>query len=360
MNTLLSRLVLQSFRSYSSLELSFNKSFVILHGPNGAGKTNILEAISLFTPGKGMRKADFKEIQQQNSTKPWAVSMEINGNALGTGMADMEAKKRLWILNNEPMRGQKTLNDLVRLFWLTPETDRLFLDSPSKRRQFIDRMIFVIHPEHAVVVKAYEHAVKERLNLLVNGGDAAWIEKVEVHVAENGLKMAQARAEFLKILPFDESLMTYMEGAAENILSVDAYLSELRKYRPRDAASGMTLFGPHRSDMQVVYVPKSQKAAHCSTGEQKMLLAKMVIAFLKYLQANLTIPLLLLFDDVISHLDFDNRVLLFKQLLELQNCNNKSDLIQVFFTSTESDAFEPIKDHTDYFAVNHSQIRTSL
>lgn len=360
MNAILSRLVLQNFRSYASLDMSFTKPFVVLHGANGAGKTNILEAISLFTPGKGMRKAEFREIQQQNSSMPWAVSMQINGNTLGTGVADMEAKKRLWVLNNEPMRGQKTLNDLLRLFWLTPETDRLFLDSPSKRRQFIDRMIFVMFPEHAATVKAYEHSVKERLNLLVNGGDSAWIDKVEAHVAEHGLKMAKKRSEFLKVLPFDESLTAFMEGAVEKIESAEDYLNELRKYRPRDAASGMTLFGSHKSDMQVIYLPKNQKAENCSTGEQKMLLAKMVIAFLKYLQINLTIPLLLLFDDVISHLDFDNRVLLFQQLLELQSCKNKSDLIQVFFTSTESGAFKPIEAHADFFAVNNSQIRTSL
>ena len=260
MNAILSRLVLQNFRSYASLDMSFTKPFVVLHGANGAGKTNILEAISLFTPGKGMRKAEFREIQQQNSSMPWAVSMQINGNTLGTGVADMEAKKRLWVLNNEPMRGQKTLNDLLRLFWLTPETDRLFLDSPSKRRQFIDRMIFVMFPEHAATVKAYEHSVKERLNLLVNGGDSAWIDKVEAHVAEHGLKMAKKRSEFLKVLPFDESLTAFMEGAVEKIESAEDYLNELRKYRPRDAASGMTLFGSHKSDMQVIYLPKNQKA----------------------------------------------------------------------------------------------------
>lgn len=353
MKAILSRIFLQNFRSYKNLDLNFTKPFVVLHGPNGAGKTNILEAISLFTPGKGMRKADLKEMQNDESDQPWAVSLKIDDNVIGTGITALDARKRIWMLNNEHMRSQKTLNELLRLFWLTPETDRLFLDSPSKRRQFIDRMIFVLHPEYANVVKAYEYAVKERLNLLTNHySDHNWIKQLELTIADNGLKIIETRSNFLKELPLDIEITAGMEGASENTKTRDEYLAELEKYRPRDGASGMTLFGPHRSDMGVTYIPKNQKAANCSTGEQKMILAKLIIAFLKHLQQHLTVPLLLLFDDVISHLDFSNRVLLFEQLLTLNNFKDNNTMIQVFFTSTENAAFESIKSYADFFEIN--------
>lgn len=361
MHSALSKLILQSFRSYENLSLSFSKPFVVLYGSNGAGKTNILEAISLFTPGKGMRKAEFKEIQKQDSNIPWAVSIKVNENTIGTGVTAADAKKRIWFLNNEPMRTQKTLNDILRLFWITPETDRLFLDSPSKRRQFVDRMVFVLNPEHLNDLKIYEHAVKERLHILTNNtADSSWLDQLEIKIAEFGLKISKTRSLFISQLPFDNSIKAFMNGPVEKMLDTNEYLQELKKYRPRDAASGMTLFGAHKSDLNVTYLSKSQEAANCSTGEQKMILAKIIVAFLKHLQQYLTIPLLLLFDDVISHLDFSNRVLLFEQLLTLMNTKNNSSMIQVLFTSTEPDAFKAIEEHADFFEINQSKLGNSL
>lgn len=358
---MIQRLQLQSFRSYHQLILEINKPFVVFAGPNGSGKTNILEAISLFTPGRGLRKADLSELQQHDSTYPWAASITINDYSLGTGISDINTKKRLWHLNSEPLKSQKTLNDILRLFWLTPETDRLFLDTPSVRRHFIDRMIFVLWPEHATVLKTYEHATKERLKLLEANADTAWLSNVEEHIATAGLQMHKNRQAFLELLPLDDYLKASMRGTAENLDTQtdekEYYLKQLFQNRPRDAAAGMTTFGPHRSDLEIFYTPKNQLAGKCSTGEQKMILSKFLMSFLKYLLENISIPLILLFDDVISHLDFANRVLLFKEIVELQQQISNKGMLQVFFTGTHLNAFETIFPYAQCFEVDPSQVK---
>lgn len=326
------------------------------------GKTNILEAISLFTPGRGLRKAELIELQQHNTDTPWGASISVNDYNLGTGVRAVGLSKRIWLLNQEPLKSQKILNDILRLFWLTPETDRLFLDTPSTRRQFIDRMIFTLKPEHAVVLKAYEHATKERLRLLESQADATWLGKVEEHIVDAGLTMQKNRAAFLNRLPFDEALTAHMQGSAELLANQDGakedYLKQLFQNRLRDGASGMTLFGPHRSDLEVVYLLKNQLAAKCSTGEQKMLLSKLLIAFLKYLLEHVNNPVILLFDDVISHLDFANRVLLFEQLIRLQQRTDNKGMLQVFFTGSDFAAFAAMLPYSQCFEVDNSQVRT--
>lgn len=358
---MIKRLQLQSFRSYQELILEINKPFVIFAGPNGMGKTNILEAISLFTPGRGLRKAELSELQKNDSSLPWVASVNVDDYRLGTGISAVDAKKRIWLLNQEPLKSQKTLNDILRLFWLTPETDRLFLDTPSVRRQFIDRMIFVLWPEHTAALKAYEHATKERHKLLETKADSSWVSKVEEHIVEAGLKMQKNRADFLNLLPFDESLSAKMQGTAELLLHdnnpKDFYLKQLLQNRLRDEMSGMTLFGPHRSDLEMIYKAKNQLAQKCSTGEQKILLSKLLIAFLKYLLQQVNTPVILLFDDVISHLDFANRVLLFEKLIKLQQQTDNKGTLQVFFTGTDIKAFEAILNYSQYFEVDNSQVR---
>ena len=231
---MIQRLQLQSFRSYNQLIIDINKPFVVFSGSNGAGKTNVLEAISLFTPGRGLRKAELLELQQLESISPWAASITVNGYSLGTGVSDVGLKKRLWHLNQEPLKSQKILNDILRLFWLTPETDRLFLDTPSVRRHFIDRMIFVLWPEHTAVLKAYEHSTKERLRLLEMNADAVWISNVEEHIVTAGIQMQKNRSSFLELLPLDESLKAAMRGAAEFLETEDDakdyYLKQLLLY----------------------------------------------------------------------------------------------------------------------------------
>ena len=360
---MIQRLQLQSFRSYKNLILEISHSFVVFSGSNGIGKTNIIEAISLFTPGRGLRKAELIELQQHNTNVPWGVSIAIDDYTLGTGVSAVGLKKRVWLINQEPLKSQKILNDILRLFWLTPETDRLFLDTPSTRRQFIDRMIFVLWPEHANTLKIYEHATKERLRLLESQADNAWISKIEEHIADSGLKIQKNRAEFLKLLPFDEFLTARMHGNVENLTdnfdgnnqfnnSKEYYLKQLFHNRVRDGASGMTTFGPNRSDLDVTYILKNQLASKCSTGEQKMLLSKLLIAFLKYLLEHVNIPVILLFDDVISHLDFANRVLLFEQLISLQQQTDNKGKLQVFFTGTSLKAFEAIMPDSQCFEVD--------
>ena len=174
--------------------------------------------------------------------------------------------------------------------------------------------------------------------------------------------MQKNRADFLSLLPFDDSLTAQMQGTAESLLAhadtKEFYLKQLLQNRLRDGAAGMTLFGPHRSDLEVTYIVKNQSAQKCSTGEQKMLLSKLLIAFLKYLLKQINNPVILLFDDVISHLDFANRVLLFEQLLRLQQQTDNKGMLQVFFTGTDLKAFEAIANYSQSFEVDNSQVRT--
>jgi DNA replication and repair protein RecF len=367
------RLLLANFRSYASGNIDVSGRPVVLAGPNGAGKTNILDAISLLSPGRGLRGATLGEHTRRGPSAPggalWAVAATIarSGESyeIGTGLAlgPNGGERRKVHLNGAPSNNAADLADVVQMAWLTPAMDRLFIEGAGGRRKFLDRLVFGFTPEHARNATRYETAMRERARLLKYGPrDPAWLDGLEAEMANAGIAVSIARAEAIERLnralsargeagAFPSARLT-LRGEADTLLagSEDAaseFQSRFRQARIRDAESGRTTFGPHRSDLSVRHVQKRTDAAECSTGEQKALLIAIVLAHawesshLKQGRA----PILLL-DEVAAHLDSKRRAALFEEILALG--------AQAWMTGTDMEMFAPLKTKADLFAVADS------
>ena len=348
------------FRSYAKAELALDGRPVFLVGPNGAGKTNLLEAISLFTPGRGLRGAALAELGRrlpgEGQGRAWAVSAAVRAagedTQLGTGVEQAGAARRTVRIAGETVPPGR-LADHLRQVWLTPAQDRLFLEGAAERRRFFDRLVFAAIPRHAAHAQAYERALRERMRLLTDEAtppDTAWLEALEARLAEAGALMAEARATTLLALqaeidargqrPFPQALLTLtgeweqQAGAGASIPDLEARLAAaLAAARPRDAAAGRALTGPHRGDLAVVHAEKDRPAGECSTGEQKALILNLVLAQAARLARAEGQPApLLLLDEVAAHLDARRRAALFDEIEALG--------LQAFLTGTDEALFE--------------------
>lgn len=363
------RLALSDFRSYAALELALDPRPVVLTGANGAGKTNLLEAVSLLTPGKGLRGADMAELPRGGGDGAWAVAATLRAGGAeieaGTGCEPGAARRKVR-LNHAPASGPQALAEAFRVLWLTPAMDRLFLESAGGRRRFLDRLALALDPAHAAHGAAYEQAARERLKLVNEGrADAQWLDALERTMAEHGAALAAGRGETVRRLnaelsarangPFpaahlalDGDIDRWLEdgpaAAAEDRLAV-----ALRASRARDADAGRTLTGPQRSDLRVTHVAKSAPAARCSTGEQKALLLAIVLAnarLQRRLGERLT-PVLLL-DEVAAHLDSVRRAALFDEIGALG--------AQAWMTGTDAALFAPLGASAQAFAVEAAHL----
>ena len=357
----LRRLILTQFRSYERAELAFDGRPVFLFGPNGAGKTNLLEAISLLAPGRGLRNAAIAELGRREPDgalgAAWAVAADIEGDEgvarVGAGVEGPGAARRQVRLDGEAVPPGR-LADLVRLVWLTPQQDRLFLEAASDRRRFFDRLVFAAEPRHAAHVTAYERALRERTRLLADGPpDAAWLTALEARMAQAGARMAMARTQTLAALqaeidareggPFPRARLG-LSGDWERLAADGAQADSLELAlaeafaagRERDAAAGRALSGPHRGDLTVVHVAKGRAAAECSTGEQKALILNLVLAQAARLsRAKSTPNPIVLLDEVAAHLDPVRRAALFDEIEALG--------LQAFLTGTDETLFNDLK-----------------
>ena len=352
------RLTLTDFRSYTRTELAMTGAPLFLVGPNGAGKTNLLEAVSFFTPGRGLRGASLAEVGRRQPGervgRAWAVAAELTVDGepvrLGTGVEQAGASRRIVRLEGETVPPGR-LAEYVRQVWLTPAQDRLFLEGAAERRRFFDRLVFAAEPRHAAYASAYEKTLRERMRLLTEDpADPAWLDALEARLAEAGALMAAARARTLAALqaeidsrgerPFPQARLG-LAGAWEQMALEGAGLDEIEPRlaaalaagRERDAAAGRALTGPHRGDLIVVHAEKDRPAAECSTGEQKALILNLVLAQAARLaraedQPN---PILLL-DEVAAHLDRRRRAALFDEIEALR--------LQAFLTGTDDHLFE--------------------
>lgn len=366
-------LKLTAFRNYASLALALDGRPVVLTGPNGAGKTNILEAISMLSPGRGLRRARLSDIARHEGDGSWAVAATLigpNGEVeIGTGLTtgDGSPRQRQVRLNRAPAPSSQALLEQVRVVWLTPSMDGLFTGAAADRRRFMDRLVLAVDRRHADRVNAYDRAMRERNRLFADGRqDANWLDALEAQMAEHGVAVAAARAECLSLLsgsiagggfdgPFpaaglgltgdvEETLATLSATEAE-----DAFRERLRRSRPADRIAKRSLSGPHLSDLVVTHVPKQLPAAECSTGEQKALLVGIVIAHAR-LTARLTneAPLILL-DEIGAHLDADRRADLFRILLDL-GC-------QAWLTGTDQGPFEALGHRAQWLAIDAGNAR---
>ena len=394
--TVLRRLALRDFRSYEDAAIVLDGRPVVLSGANGAGKTNLLEAISYLAPGKGLRGAAVAELGRRGPGealgRAWSVAAAVDAPGgevrVGTGIEGEDsdrpvrrgsAASRSGDVPGEqharaeerfpearlPVRGAQRaptrrtvrldgetvppgrLSDVVRLVWLTPAQDRLFLEGGSERRRFLDRLAFAAEPSHAATANTYERALRERMRLLTDGpADPVWLDALEARLGEAGVALAAARARTLDALqaeidaranrPFPPATLTLSGEWSRPDASFDASrLAEaFARARARDAAAGRALTGPHRTDMLVRHAAKDRPAAECSTGEQKALILNLSLAQAARLSRAESAPTpILLLDEVAAHLDLHRRAALFEEITALG--------LQAFLTGTDRALFHP-------------------
>jgi DNA replication and repair protein RecF len=333
------RLSLTDFRSYADALITPGFGFVILTGENGAGKTNILEAVSLLSPGRGLRGATLSEMARSGGAGGFAVAAQLNDIDVGTGTVAATPERRQVRINGTPASAN-SLSEWLSVLWLTPTMDRLFTEGAGGRRRFLDRLVLALAPAHAMHSARYEAAMRARNKLLAEDGapDADWLGALEARMAEHGGAIAQARDAAVAALagrladapdgPFARADLA-LEGWQEGDLS-----RELAAGRARDAAAGRTLTGPHRSDLAVTHLGKNRPAGRCSTGEQKALLLGLVLAHADLVAERAGRRPILLLDEVAAHLDPLRREALFERLATAGG--------QVWMTGTERSLFQGV------------------
>ncbi len=368
----LTRLGLADFRNHAALSLALDSRAVVLVGENGAGKTNLLEAISLLSPGRGLRRATLDSLARIGGPGNWSLNARLetpNGEIrIGTGIdvptAGEPARGRRVRIDGAEQRSSEVLGEYLAVLWLTPAMDGLFTGAPGDRRRFLDRLVLAIDAGHARRVSAYERALAQRNRLLEDAGaDRGWLDAVEIEIAELGTAVAAARRELVgclaELAPEADDLFPRaelaLEGDIESLMDTmsavqaeDAFRARLRDSRPRERAAGRTLTGPHRSDLAVTHSAKGMPAARASTGEQKALLIGIVLAHAR-LVARLTrrTPLLLL-DEVAAHLDTRRRAGLFNRLASLGT--------QAWMTGTDAALFEAAGGNAQHFLVSDGTV----
>jgi DNA replication and repair protein RecF len=323
---------LTNFRSYGAGALRVSGTSVVLAGPNGAGKTNVLDAISLLSPGRGLRGAKLAEHTRKGPVASeetlWAVAATVSRGGseydIGTGLIQASASRQVR-LNGAPAQSSADLGDIVQLIWLTPAMDRLFIESAGGRRRFLDRLVLGFDSGHARAATRYETAMRERGRLLKFGPrDPAWLDGLENEMAEAGLQIAQARAATVEKLSgaLAERGQAGVFPAASLALSdelhvsgADALRDALAASRMRDAEAGRSLVGPHTTDLLARHTAKRSEARDCSTGEQKALLISIMLADARELaRAREGLAPILLLDEIAAHLDVMRRAALFEEI----------------------------------------------
>ncbi|MGD9539045.1 MAG: DNA replication/repair protein RecF [Alphaproteobacteria bacterium] len=373
------RLVLNGFRGYGSLRLALGPEPVVLSGPNGAGKTNLLEAVSYLSAGRGLRAAPLASVLRdagrpdQASARLWSVAATIatphgevevaTGFETGTEDGGAAAERRIVRIDGQGAGGQAALARHVAMVWLTPAMDRLFVDGPSARRRFLDRLVFALDPAHAGRAQAFERSRRARARLLAEGrNDDAWLAAVEHDMAERAIAIAAARLDLIGRLqaalaeavgPFPRpavGLSGLVEGWLHERPALDIeerYRRQLAAMRRRDAETE-TCDGPHRSDLDVSFAATGRAAALCSTGEQKALLVALVLAHARLIASLKGASPILLLDEVVAHLDEARRRALYDQLLAL-HC-------QAWLSGTEPEPFHPLSGAARFLAVRDAAV----
>lgn len=370
-------LTLQNFRNYSLIKHDFHRPVVILTGANGAGKTNILEALSLLTPGKGLRNCKLGQITRHGSAHPWILSTELNSDGLENQIGStlefsaQGTEKRLIRINQSPTKSQNELNQWLSVVWMVPAMARIFQESGGIRRKFIDRMITALDPLHSERLHRYEHYLRERSILLKEQRfEAQWLASLEEKIAADGIAIIYSRDQFVRQLnlyqPQDSAspfprFFAQMRGACEDwtrnstaIVAEEKLRQALKESRAQDAITGGAHFGPHRSDLHVDHLAKQMPAELCSTGEQKILLLALFLAFVKIQEQHNERITLVLLDDVIAHLDEQHRIYLFDELMRAIQDGIK---IQIWMTGTSATDFAHLKEQAQFVqAINSTLI----
>ena len=370
------RLTLSNFRSYHAAQVQLDRAGpVVLTGANGIGKTNLVEAVSLLAPGRGLRRATMEELAFSEGDGAWAVSAEIEGMlglaTLGTGIdppaGEESVPTRKCRIDRESVGSATAFADHLRVVWLTPAMDPLFNGPASERRRFLDRLVLAVDAQHSSRVAALERSLRSRNRLLEDSpGDSHWLDAVEHETAEVAVAVAAGRAETAKRLSaaleasrdtareFPQAQVT-LQGWMEQLLPdhsaveiEDRYRSLLKDNRARDGAAGRTLDGPHLSDLVVSHASKNIPAADASTGEQKALLIRLVLAHASLIKQMTGFAPLLLLDEVVAHLDPSRRAALYDALSLLG--------AQAWMTGADPAAFGDIVGRAQVFLVRGGMV----
>jgi len=346
---------LAQFRSHRKLALAFDGRPVAIHGPNGAGKTNLLEAVSLLSPGRGLRRAGPEELARRAAGVGWKVSAELD--SLGT-LHEIETAAAPAAPRGEGIDGEAAPEGArggpARVVWLVPAMDRLWTEAAEGRRRFLDRMVLSFVPGHGEAVLAYEKAMRERNRLLKDDvRDPRWYAALEAAMAEAGAEITANRtAALARVTAAQGGAATAFPAAELGIAgpvegslpeTAEALADALAEGRGRDRAAGRTLAGPHRADLTAVYAAKGVPAAQCSTGEQKALLLSLVLANARALAEDFSAPPLLLLDEVAAHLDAGRRAALYDEVVTLG--------AQAWLTGTGRELFADLGARAQHLAV---------
>jgi DNA replication and repair protein RecF len=350
----LTRLSLTNFRSYADAVLEPRGGFVVLTGENGAGKTNVLEAVSLLVPGRGLRGAALGEMARAPGPGGFGVAARLGDVELGTGTVASAPERRIVRINGAS-RAATALSEWLSVIWLTPAMDRLFADSAGERRRFLDRLVLALDPAHAGHSSRYEAAMRQRNRLLADAErpDPDWLAALEEQMAVHGSAIAAARARLVALLS-DQIALAPQGPFARARLAIDGWrddghlAAQLHQNRARDAAAGRALAGPQRSDLAAHHQAKQQPAGLCSTGEQKALLLGIILAHADLVSEQTGRRPILLLDEVAAHLDIVRRAALFERLADGAG--------QVWVTGTERALFTAIGGDATWLTVNESTI----
>jgi DNA replication and repair protein RecF len=366
-------LTLTNFRNYHAASLVTGEKTIVLVGPNGAGKTNLIEAISFLAPGRGLRRATLDEVAFGEGDGSWAVSADIEGAlglaTLGTGIErppdEAAAPMRKFRIDREPAASAAAFADHLRVVWLVPAMDSLFMGAPSERRRFLDRLALAVDAEHGSRINALERALRSRNRLLEDPRpDTHWLDAVERETAELAVAVAGLRVETVRRLA---AVLGSRQGAAfppaeialdgwmEKLIPAhpageieERYRAVLRDNRARDAAAGRTLDGPHLTDLAVIYAAKGIAAADASTGEQKALLIGLVLAHARLIAEMTGFAPVLLLDEVVAHLDPARRAALQAELSALA--------AQVWMTGADPALFAEISGDSEFIEIDSGRL----
>lgn len=343
----LTSLTLSHFRSHRAANLEFDGRPVAIVGPNGAGKTNILEAVSLLSPGRGFRRAASDEIARRPESLGWKIRASLTGGHEVETWAE-GADARMVRIDGKAAT-QTALGRLMRVLWLVPAMDRLWIEAAEGRRRFLDRMTFSFFPDHAEAVLSYEKAMRDRNRLLKDQvTDPHWYAALETHMATAAMDIATNRLQALaRLAQAQDGAETAFPNATLGLTHPEPEPADLAaalaEGRRRDMAAGRTLLGPHRVDLSAVYAAKATPADQCSTGEQKALLISLILANARALQADLGAAPILLLDEVAAHLDRHRRAALYDEICALG--------AQAMMTGTEASLFDSLGPRGQYFSV---------
>jgi DNA replication and repair protein RecF len=354
MTLALTQLKLSHFRSHKSTEISCDSRPVAIFGPNGAGKTNILEAVSLFSPGRGIRRASAQDMTRRPEALGWKLSgilTTADGQQEVETWSDGGAARQVKI--NDKSAPQTKLGALCRVIWLIPAMDRLWIEGAEGRRRFLDRTTLSFFPTHAEASLTYEKTMRERNRLLKEQiRDAHWYRALEEQMAVCAAAIHSNRlatvaqlteAQDATTTAFPVAALDLQQVEGENPLTVDDFKDAFAESRSRDLIAGRTLIGPHRSDLFAAFTAKGIPASDCSTGEQKALLISLILANARALMGQIGTPPILLLDEVAAHLDADRRAALYDELTALK--------AQAWMTGTEDHLFDALGDRAQYLTV---------